>query len=268
MKLKIRLRSLLVAAAATTVAVGAALMPATAGAAEPGPAGPPWSRPFHAGTHNMHYAQATFNDFADVIGWQEVERGSGPVTDPLGKLREELGPDYTTFAFGGAANAVPISWRTSMFSLVDDDASCTRTHPGEAHVTPHRYFCSARLRHLDSGREFVFVNTHFISGIYNHPERVDRWNLHMELLRAFVQSQLDAGRQVVVIGDFNNQRRDGEVPGLMNLPGVHSLMDEYAELPRDQMYASDDVFATNAAELPYWGSDHYAYKSTIKLPLS
>src|SRR5690606_30219673 len=105
--------------------------------------------------------------------------------------------------------------------------------------TPHRYFCTAWLRHLESGREFAFVNTHFISGIYDHPERIGRWKHHMELMRSWIERQTDAGRLVVVVGDFNNRRRGGDVPGLMNLPGVRSLMDAYETLPLDQMYAGE-----------------------------
>ncbi|MGH3760774.1 endonuclease/exonuclease/phosphatase family protein [Actinophytocola sp.] len=204
------------------------------------------------GTHNSHHGDGSFESFAGVIGWQEVN-------DPEDrrKLNRRLGGEYATFyPADGPAKAVPISWRTGRFTKVGSGS--VRTHGGEAKVTPARYVNWVVLRIHGTGKRFVFVNTHFISGAWSgHPERQARWNRHYQVLKDKVAQlkRSHPGKPIFVAGDFN-RRKAMAMPD----PLRHVAVRGVSGVPIDQMYAPTNVSHTKVSRLPRWGSDHHAYK--------
>jgi len=204
------------------------------------------------GTHNTHYGDGSFEPFAGVIGWQEVN-------DPVDrdKMRARLGGDYAHYLPpDGPAKAVPISWRTPRFSLVDSGS--VRTHGGEAGVTPARYVNWVILRINGTDTRFIVVNTHFISGAWSgHPQRQARWLTHYEVLRDKV-AQLRAahpGLNIFVLGDFNRAKAMAMPSPVRYVPVIGA-----SGVPIDHMYAPSTISHTQVSRLEKWGSDHYAYR--------
>lgn len=204
------------------------------------------------GTHNTHYGDASFEPFAGVIGWQEVN-------DPADrdKMRNRLGGDYAHYVPpDGPAKAVPISWRVPRFQLMS--AGSVRTHGGEAGVTPARYVNWVILRAGGAGPRFIVVNTHFISGAWSkHPERQARWLRHYDVLREKV-AQLRRNHPnlpIFVVGDFNRQKAMAMPSPIRYVPVIGA-----GGIPIDHMYAPSNIPHSNVSRLPVWGSDHHAYR--------
>ncbi len=241
-----RLIAAIVTAAATLVTVvsgvsGASAAGTTAAATE-----------IAIGTHNSHYGDGSFERFAGVIGWQEVN-------DPPDreKLDNRLGAEYKTFyPADGPAKAVPISWRVDRFAKTGEGS--VRTHPGEAGVTPARYVNWVVLDVVGTDKSLIVVNTHFISGAWSgHPERQARWNTHYQVLFDTVARlrQNHPAKPIFVVGDFNRGKAMAMPAPLRHVPvaGVSGV-------PIDQIYAPTTVTHGEVSRLPTWGSDHHAYK--------
>lgn len=204
------------------------------------------------GTHNTHYGDASFEPFAGVIGWQEVESPAA-----ITKLGNRLGADYNTyFGGGGPASAIPVSWRVDRFQKLGEGS--VQTHGGEAGVTPARYVNWVRLEIRGTGTQLIVVNTHFISGAWSgHPERQARWNLHYQVLRDKVAAlkQNHPGVPIFVIGDFNRSQAMGMPNPVQYVPVAGA-----GGVPIDQMYAPSNISHTAVSREPAWGSDHNAYR--------
>lgn len=238
-----------VRAVIAAAAVLAAVLTTTPAAA----AGPPAARAtgIAIGTHNTHHGDASFEPFAGVIGWQEVD-------DPAArdKLRTRLGDGYATyFPPDGPAKAVPISWRVDRFAKVGGGS--VRTHDGEAGVTPARYVNWVVLEVRGTTTRFIVVNTHFISGAWSgHPERQARWNRHYQVLHDRVARLRAAhpAKPLFVLGDVNRARAMTLPAPVRYVPvaGVDGV-------PIDHIYAPSDVSHGEVSRRPRWGSDHHAY---------
>lgn len=204
------------------------------------------------GTHNTHYGDASFEPFAGVIGWQEVN-------DPVDrdKMRARLGSGYAHYLPpDGPAKAVPISWRTPRFKLIGSGS--IRTHDGEAGVTPARYVNWVILRINGTTTRFIVVNTHFISGAWSkHPERQARWLRHYEILRAKVADLREAHprKKIFVLGDFNRSKAMPMPSPVRYVPVIGA-----SGVPIDHMYAPSNITHSLVSRLPFWGSDHHAYR--------
>jgi hypothetical protein len=237
------------AVAALLAGTGAAWAAGPGGSAEqPGPA----AAEIAIGTHNTHYGDASFEPFAVVVGWQEVESPAA-----ITKLRNRLGADYQHYlGGGGAASAIPISWRVDRFTKLGEGS--VRTHDGEAGVTPARYVNWVRLAIRGTGTQLVVVNTHFISGAWSgHPERQARWNRHYQVLHDKVAAlrRNHPGVPVFVVGDFNRAQAMGMPDPIRWVPvaGVSGV-------PIDHVYAPSNIPHSSVSRQPAWGSDHHAYK--------
>lgn len=204
------------------------------------------------GTHNTWYGNASFERFAGVIGWQEVNDSAA-----RDKLRNRLGAEYTTFwPADDPARSVPISWRGERFALVNSGS--IRTHDGEAGVTPARYVNWVILQVRGTDSRFIVVNTHFISGAWSgHPERQARWNQHWDVLRDKVADlrQNHPAKPVFVIGDFNRHLAMTMPTPIRFVP----VQDAGGAVPLDHMYAPTTVEHSQVLRQPKWGSDHHAY---------
>jgi len=209
------------------------------------------------GTHNTHRGDASFEPFAGVIGWQEVESPAA-----IQKMTNRLGAEYNHYLGGGApASAIPISWRVERFQKLGEGS--VQTHGGEAGVTPARYVNWVRLRIRATGAELIVVNTHFISGAWSgHPERQARWNTHYQVLHDKVAGlkQNHPGVPIFVIGDFNRGRAMG-----MPSPTQWVPVAGVGGVPIDHMYAPSNISHTSVTREPTWGSDHHAYRLSATL---
>lgn len=209
------------------------------------------------GTHNSHYGDGSFEPFAGVIGWQEVN-------DPEDrqKLDNRLGAGYRTYyPPDGPAKAVPISWRAERFARTGQGS--VRTHGGEAGVTPARYVNWVVLDIVGTDRAIVVVNTHFISGAWSgHPERQARWNTHYDVLHDTVARlrQNHPGKPLFVVGDFNRAKA---MP--MPSPVRYVPVAGAPGIPIDHVYAPATTTHGAVQRLPEWGSDHHAYKLAVTL---
>ncbi|MDQ2588949.1 hypothetical protein CKY47_34405 [Saccharothrix yanglingensis] len=235
----------------SVTAVIAALTVLTVGAPASAESGTVALDTISIGTHNTFRGAASFEPFAGVIGWQEVNE-----PEDRTKLNNRLGAEYDTF-FPAAepAKAVPISWRVERFQLANSGSILT--HGGEAGVTPARYVNWVILELRGTDKRFIVVNTHFISGAWGaHPERQARWNRHYEVLRDKVAEmrQNHPATPIFVVGDFNRHRAMGMPAPIRYVPLVGG-----GEVPLDHVYAPSNISHTQVHRQPRWGSDHHAY---------
>ncbi|WP_424186431.1 hypothetical protein ACOBQX_01095 [Actinokineospora sp. G85] len=204
------------------------------------------------GTHNTLRGDASFERFAGVIGWQEVE--SVAARD---KLRARLGAEYKTYwAPDDPARSIPISYRADRFTLLSSGS--VRTHPGEAGVTPARYVNWVVLQVAGSGPRLIVVNTHFISGAWSgKPERQARWLRHRDVIKAEVATlrARHPDLPLFVVGDFNRAQAVSFAAPVEWVPvqGVSGT-------PIDHMYAPSTIPHSKVTRLDKWGSDHFAYR--------
>src|SRR6218665_276864 len=206
-------------------------------------------------THNTLHGSATFKPLADVIGWQEVDTDAGH--SKLGALES-----YDHFRPGAerldARNSIAISWRRNKYEKTGDGSRLT--HGGEAGVTPSRFVNWVVLKNKDTGAKLAFINTHYISGAWggDHPERQERWRTHNAVVREVVAELLSRGLPVVLVGDFNRPLSQ-EIPGMNHLrtAGVDGV-------PIDQVYVSRGIGTGPAERLEKYGSDHFAYSTTVQ----
>lgn len=208
---------------------------------------------FTVGTHNVKHATGTVNAFADVIGWQELDRPVGwAAARNLAGYRS-----YLPAADPGKEDA--ISWNDTKFELVGGHSRLT--HHGQAKVTPNRYVNWVVLRHRNSGLTVAFVNTHFISGAWNkHPNRQQRWLLHQRVLQEVVADLHQRGLPVVVVGDMNRQDTI-DLAGTARVP-----VGSGDRTPIDQLYVSRGHAVGAAVRLSNFGSDHPAYRAVVTFP--
>lgn len=239
----------------TLLAAAAALVLATT--AISGAAAAPAATEIAIGTHNSHYGDGSFERFAGVIGWQEVND-----PDDRQKLDNRLGAEYNTFyPADGPAKAVPISWRVDRFAKTGEGS--VRTHGGEAGVTPARYVNWVILDVRGTTESVIVVNTHFISGAWSgHPERQARWNQHYQVLHDTVARlrQNHPNKSLFVVGDFNRQKA---MP--MPNPVRYVPVEGASGIPIDHVYAPTTTAHGEVSRLPQWGSDHHAYKLLVTL---
>ena len=242
----------LVGLAAALVSALAATVIGLAPGASAGEVGATATATITIGTHNTLHGEATFHNFAGVIGWQEVD--SAAARD---KMRRQLGDEYQHyFPEPGPAKAIPISWRKSRFELVK--AGYKKTHDGEAKVTPARYITWVILKVKPTGKKFIFINTHFISGAWNkHPERQARWLRHYEILynRVATFRKNHPNKPIFLVGDFNRKKAMSFPSPVKYVP-----VEGVSGVPIDQIYCSSTVDHSKVKRLKKWGSDHFAYK--------
>lgn len=206
-------------------------------------------------THNTLHGSANMKPLADVIGWQEVDSDEGH--SKLGALE-----NYDHFRPGenrlDARNSIPISWRRNKYEKTGDGSRMT--HKGEEKVTPSRFVNWVVLKNKESGAKLAFVNTHYISGAWNgeHPERQERWRTHNGVVREVVADLLARGLPVVLVGDFNRSLSQ-DIPGMNHLrtAGVDGV-------PIDQIYVRLGIGTGPADRLEKYGSDHFAYSTTVQ----
>lgn len=125
-------------------------------------------------------------------------------------------------------------------------------------MTPARYLTWVILEVDTTGKRFIFINTHFISGAWNrHPERQARWQKHYQILYSRVETfrRHHPNKPIFVVGDFN---RSKAMP--MPSPVRWVPVEGVSGVPIDQMYASSNISHSKVSRLYKWGSDHYAYR--------
>ncbi len=210
-------------------------------------------------THNTWHGKAEFRPLADVIGWQEVDTAAGHR-----KLDALSG--YATYrprqaeGAAAAANAVPISWKRSVFDKTG--SGFVRTHAGEAGVTPARFVTWVVLKHRESGLKLGFVNTHYISGAWSgKPERQERWLQHNREVTKVVADLKARGITTALVGDFNRHLAQGSTFGLERFATPQA-----GTVPYDQLYVTRGRTIGQAERLQKFGSDvHYAWRARVQL---
>jgi hypothetical protein len=139
----------------------------------------------------------------DTISWTEIE-----TQGQIDRIQNRAG--WATYWPSGSpvvhpANAVPISWRTSVYEFVS--GSSVRSSDGLAGVSPNRYVTRVRLRHKASGASVMRVAHHAVSGVDNPQDHVDyRLAAHAKNIASFNARMLGAGFPVIGAGDFNTTR--------------------------------------------------------------
>jgi endonuclease/exonuclease/phosphatase family metal-dependent hydrolase len=241
---------------AVAMVASLAVLPASTSQADTGCSIPDSAPRFEVGTHNVLRGAADFTRFAGVIGWQEVNDDADRA-----KMRRQLGDRYAHFVPApDAAGAVPISWRAANFQLLGSGS--VKVHDGRARVTPSRWINWVHLRHVRSGRDITFVNTHFISGAFKASSsftawRLERWKEHRAKLKQVLANLRTANpqRPVFVVGDFNHR-------GYLDL----SAQDTHpirlgTRTPIDQLYAGRPGHGACLTELSAAGSDHNRWRA-------
>lgn len=153
----------------------------------------------------------------DIIGWQEAEKlgpiyrtGTGRATSGGRVYSGNLDHGkWTTFVPSGAANAVPVSWRSDQFTL--ESTAVHLMHSGIAHKFPNRYVVRVRLHDKATGLSVAILNTHLNSSIDANGHPKDNVNTrraveHIAKLRDLVKRS--TAKVVFVTGDFNIDATD------------------------------------------------------------
>lgn len=137
----------------------------------------------------------------NLIGWQEI----GEDADHRA-VEEELGAGWVTL-FGG--RETPLSYDSRLYS--HSHAEAVKMHDGKEGVSPSRYYCHARFTPTHPGiARFTALVTHFVSGAWTNPGqeaeawRQDMWVRSFDKVQSFVKAENAAGRDVLLLGDFNN----------------------------------------------------------------
>lgn len=222
----------------------------TAATAETGPT------TVYIGTHNTRHGTSQLNNFAGVIGWQELDNAKA-----WQRLRTSL-PGYANYFPGkDAAKEDTISWRKDRFTKLHE--GYILTHKGQAGVTPNRYVTWVQLSDRANGHRFLVLNTHFISGAWNkYPARQARWLTHYRKLKNLIVTLNDQypGSPIFVVGDFNRAKAMWMPRGVsyVHIAGASGT-------PLDQEYAQKGKLKswTQVSRLQKWGSDHYAYRFKV-----
>ncbi len=86
---------------------------------------------------------------------------------------------------GGLKIPNPISWKKSVWKM--EDAGFLKTHNGKAKVSPNRYITWVKLKHRESGKQLIRINTHLVCGAWSEHKpttawRREQWKMHMEKL--------------------------------------------------------------------------------------
>jgi hypothetical protein len=250
-------KSMLALLAASGMALPIAMSGGSAFASDRAPTvSPADPQTVRVGTLNTEHANARMTGFADVIGWQEVDSyGKVNGVNKLNKSMAKIG--YAVVPQTGAASADAISYNAAKFTLADSGK--VKTVKGKSDVTPARFITWARLIDKRTGKQFVFANTHFISGAFtNHPERMKKWQKHAAVLQQWVAGVQQAvpGLPVYVVGDFNAKPT-------LDLQNLRQLADKGKPAMRgyDRVYVSGSVRCGPSHVLAKYGSDHNARRA-------
>lgn len=151
-----------------------------------------------------------------VVGWQEIREGAGDTGEPA-MISQYFGPLYrNAFLHDERSFRVPISV-PQPWKVVNSKA--TFVHGGIANVTPPRWINEVAVEHSAHPKlKFVLINSHYIFGAYNGPQKPDRrdeWDLHKKTHRERVMAHHDKGHLVIWTADTNN-------PGYENATGQDS----------------------------------------------
>jgi hypothetical protein len=214
---------------------------------------------FTVGTFNLRKGRALVRAIAQVIGWQEAN-----TLGVLARITELQG--YATFTPAGALDAIPISWRTDVFELVESGSTIVTDDDGDpigkAEVSPFRGFAWVLLRHRTTGALTYFVNTHFVSAAWSAWRPTTKWrrafwNRHMAGLTDQVREFLKEPYAVVLVGDMN-------CGTWLTVPGLHHATAAGRRAPYDQIHTT--LPTTHARRGLRYGSDHYSWTAALTLP--
>ena len=217
----------------------------------------------------------------DTITWTEIE------TQPqIDRIQTHAGwATYWPHKPGGApvvhpANAVPISWRTSVYEFVS--GSSVRSSSGLAGVSPNRYVTRVRLRHKASGASVARVAHHAVSGVDNPQDHAAyRLATHAKNIVSYNARMLDASFPVIGAGDFNTTRlrtllrgeNDGAQPFVFDVPETggslgNRLIDYVVRRKSDKnVYVPTGVSFVNLAPSDHRGVRvRYAYRPPPCVP--
>jgi hypothetical protein len=143
--------------------------------------------------HDVQHAAS----LADVVLWQEII--------PKRYKRAVRDLDRTVWQTEHLDTEVPISFRKDIWSLVK--GNIVPLHHGRALTSPNRDLTWVKLRHNISHDEIVFVNTHYVSGAWNHKRRLHKawrqmmWKRSWNIQHIFTLSMDD--EPIIGGGDFN-----------------------------------------------------------------
>lgn len=143
----------------------------------------------------------TCKGLGNLISFQEIgEDADHTAVDQI------LGPDWVTLFDG---RETPLCFPAKMYQVLSSQA--VKMHDGKSGVSPSRYYCYARLAPTNENiATFTAISTHFVSGAWTNPGqeaeqwRKDMWNKSYGMVQSFIKQENVAGRDVLVMGDFNN----------------------------------------------------------------
>jgi hypothetical protein len=144
--------------------------------------------------------RADVREVRELGGWllfQEI----GEREDHLA-LTEVLGPDWDVHF---PHLAVPIAVKDH-FRVVDEGR--LKLHDGKAGVSPARYLTWLDLN-VGGALDPILMNTHWVSGAWSSPAKPHQdwrqamWNLSWRTTKAKIEEFNQAGRTVILGGDFN-----------------------------------------------------------------
>lgn len=140
-----------------------------------------------------------------VVFWQEIVEGEDhrDIQDVMGRGWSWVQVDY----------AIPISYKKKQWHLVETGHELM--HHGLERTSPNRLVTWVVLRKVKrfgsagSRKVVCFMNTHFVSGAWNHKEkrnkewRQQRWVEHWVKMRDLVWGFIERGITVIFGGDWN-----------------------------------------------------------------
>lgn len=162
-----------------------------------------------------HDLLLAFGLVAGLVGWQEF--WFPRYRRALRKLGHEAG--YQPHAPNSLAGTCT-SWASDQFGFLE--AGQLLLHKALAGVCAHRNITWTKLFDRSSGIVVTHVSTHLVPGAWNPRQRFrkqgrqQRWVEGMDVLRAFLVAEVNAGRHVIVTMDGNCPRT-----AILNHLGTH-----------------------------------------------
>lgn len=192
-------------------------------------------------------------EHADVIFWQEIETQTHRIA-----VRSLAGSGFATYWPGGAANAVPISYRRGRFRIVKKARRIL--HLGRRGVTPSRWTTFLVLDDLLTRQRFAAQNLHLISQAWtSHPERRALWTKGARKAGRLAARLVKNRGALVGGGDMN---RDQWAP--KGTVGVWTDHGTYGNAHYDTLFFDGAMMLVGEPKRLPTASDHDALQATFR----
>lgn len=228
------------------------------------------SVPLMTQSHVVEDAERTRRD-SDMSAFQEItpERYEQAIQD----LNT---PNYRAWVPEGDHGGCCLAWPRRNWALVDRGR--VQLHEAHAQISYARFLIWARIRHVETGAEFVEFTFHFVAGVWdgdkNDPYealRANFWQQDREVTRDFMQKWVERGIPLLGGGDINRAFAHPLGPPVgtqVSRRKVNYICEPWSIDPILYVHGKDwrwQVDSNGTEELSNRHSDHAGRKARLRL---